>query len=157
MCAKGAQVFSKQEWGQSMHQRIGLMTYLSFLSILLVACGGAIAPESIPEAYLKAVARGDTDVIKKLAFGKASEEGLKTAALAEDNNITISDFRVLSGQTAGDSRMTVKVEYVSKTESKSGRGFPRSLKNFQTFHLVKSEQGWMIETINVDSPPVSVT
>jgi hypothetical protein len=140
-----------------MHQRIVVLISFSFLSILLVACGGATAPEDIPEAYLKAVAQGDTDVIQTLASGKAREEGLKVAALAEDNNITISGLKVLSSKASGDSRMTVKVEYVSKTESKSGRGFPRSLKNFQTFHLVKSEQGWTIETVKVDSPPVSVT
>jgi predicted component of type VI protein secretion system len=140
-----------------MRSKISAVLSLFFLSMTLIGCGGTTAPEDIPGVFIKAVASGDTDTIRKLANGKAAEEGLKMAALAEDNNITISDFKVLSSQAAADGRMTVKVEYVSKTETKSGRGFPRSLKNFQTFHLVESEQGWTVQEISVDRPPLSVT
>jgi hypothetical protein len=134
-----------------------VLIVFSGLLTLLAACGGANAPEDLPEAYLEAVSQGDTGTLQELAAGKAREEGLKTAALAKDNNITISGLKVLSVKDAGENKKTVKVEYVNRTETKSGRGFPRSLKNFQTFHLSKSEQGWVIESITVDRPPVSAT
>ena len=126
------------------------------LIFLFIYCGGGGSPDGIPKSFYAAMAKGDVDAMKKMTTGGFTTEAVRSAEQMKNMKVSISDWKVREVKEIGPDKKTVRVEYVSKVAYKSGRGFPRKMKQDQIFHLKKVDKKWLIEKIRVASPPVSV-
>jgi len=135
---------------------LGSSVFIVF-GLVFMACGGGGgggSPDGIPRAFYAAMAKGDVEAMKKMTTGGFTTEAVKSAE--KEMKVSISDWKGKEVKDISADKKTVRVEYVSKVESKSGRGFPRKMKQDQIFHLKKVDNKWLIEKIAVGSPPVSV-
>jgi len=118
--------------------------------------GGGGSVEGIPRAFFNALADGKVDKLLAMTTGSFTAEAKNRAAQFENMKISISKWTVKAVKDVAADHKTVRVEFVSKTESKDGRGFPRKMKQDQIFHLKNVDGKWLISKIAVGSPPVSV-
>ena len=137
---------------------LGSTVFIVF-GLIFMACGGGGgggSPDGIPRAFYAAMAKGDVEAMKKMTTGGFTTEAVKSAEQMKEMKVSISGWKVKEVKDISADKKTVRVEYVSKVEHKSGRGFPRKMKQDQIFHLKKVDNKWLIEKIAVGSPPVSV-
>ena len=133
------------------------MFFLGF-GLVCISCGGGGggSVDGIPRAFYSAMAKGKVEDMKKMTTGSFTVEAVKSAEQSKEMKISISKWTVKAVKDVAADHKTVRVEYVSETERKDGRGFARKMKQDQIFHLKKVEGKWYISKIAVGSPPVSV-
>ena len=136
---------------------LGSTVFIVF-SLVFMACGGGVSsdPGGIPRAFYAAMAKGDVEAMKNMTTGGFTTEAVRSAEQMKEMKVSISDWTLKEVKDISEDKKTIRVVYVSKVEHKSGRGFPRKMRQDQIFHLKKVDNKWLIEKIAVGSPPVSV-